>query len=392
MNAGDPAMNKCSTAALPLLLLAIALLAAAYRVHYGRVPALGTRQAAYPAAADGSTVPPLNRLTFLPSVAPSVHAATLARLTDGTVVCAWFAGSREGARDVAIYCSLLRGGRWARPCIIADPHQTGRDTARYVRKVGNPVLGCDTAGRLHLWYVSTSVGGWSTSALNHRVSADGGASWSRAERLVTAPFFNLSTLARTQPVPLMGGGFVLPSYHELFTKHGEILRLDDRGMVLDKQRMPGGGPLLQPAVAPIPEKGEFLALLRNAGTEPRRIAVAALRDGGDRWLARPYLPLANPDSSVALLRLSDGRLLLACNPLTDGRQKLSLFLSSDSGMNWGEAFSVENSPETGDEFSYPALLQDREGMIHLVYTWKRRKIAHRLISPAALANPEVRME
>lgn len=233
-------------------------------------------------------------------------------------------------------------------------------------------------------------GGWSTSALNHRVSADGGASWSRAKRLVTAPFFNLSTLARTQPVPLLDGGFALPSYHELFTKHGEMLRLDAQGRVLDKERMPGGGPLLQPAVAPIPEKGEFLALLRNAGPKPRRIAVAVLRDGEGRWFARPYLALPNPDSSVALLRLSDGRLLLACNPLPDGRRKLSLFLSSDFGRNWLEAFSVEDGPEEGGEFSYPSLLRDREGMIHLAYTWNRRKIAHRMLSLPAPAGPEVR--
>ncbi len=383
-------MKKAKNKKIPFLLLTIALLSAAYRVHYGSVPALANHQVAYQATAAGAPVVPSDNPSFLPAVAPSAHAATLALLRDGTVACAWFAGSREGARDVAVYYSLLRNGRWSRPLIIADPVQTGRDTARYIRKVGNPVLACDPSGRLHLWYVSTSVGGWSTSALNHRVSADGGASWSRAERLVTAPFFNLSTLARTQPVPLLDGGFALPSYHELFTKHGEMLRLDSRGMVLDKQRMPGGAPLLQPAVAPIPERGEFLALLRNAGPKPGRIGVAALRDGEDRWHARPYLALPNPDSSVALLRLSDGRLLLACNPLPDGRRKLSLFLSSDFGRNWLEAFSVEDGPEEGGEFSYPSLLRDREGMIHLAYTWNRRKIAHRMLSLPALTGPEVR--
>ncbi|OPY11439.1 MAG: hypothetical protein A4E69_02861 [Syntrophus sp. PtaB.Bin138] len=382
-------MKKEKKKKIPFLLLTVALLSAAYRVHYGSVPALANRQVAYQATAAGAPVVHTDNLSFLPAVAPSVHAATLALLRDGTVACAWFAGSREGARDVAIYYSLLRDGRWSWPLIIADPSQTSRDTARYIRKVGNPVLACDVAGRLHLWYVSTSVGGWSTSALNHRVSADGGASWSRAKRMVTAPFFNLSTLVRTQPLPLLDGGFALPSYHELFTKHGEMLRLDSRGMALDKQRMPGGGPLLQPAVAPIPEKGEFLALLRNAGPKPRRIAVAALRDGEDRWFARPHLPLANPDSSVALLRLNDGRLLLACNPLTDGRQRLSLFLSPDFGRNWLEAFSVEDSPVEGGEFSYPSLLQDREGIIHLAYTWNRRKIAHRMISLPAPAGLEV---
>ena len=99
------------------------------------------------------------------------------------------------------------------------------------------------------------------------------------------------------------------------------------------------------------------------------------------WSARPKLPIPNPDSSVAALRLQDGSLLLAGNPLESGRYRLSLWRSTDQGRNWQEALVVENSVDKGDEFSYPTLLQDRQGMIHLVYTWKRQLISHRAMSP-----------
>ena len=37
-----------------------------------------------------------------------------------------------------------------------------------------------------------------------------------------------------------------------------------------------------------------------------------------------------------------------------------------------------------DEFSYPALFQDKSGLIHLAYTWQRKKIKHVVLEPAAL--------
>jgi len=363
-------------------LLAVALLAAAARTYTRATPPISSHQVLIPAGVSAPSTP-VNLRTFLPEAGASVHAATLAELPDGAIACAWFAGSREGGADVAVYLSHWQQGNWSKPLAIADRLQTQIDTARLTRKVGNPVLAVDASGRLHLWYVSTSVGGWSTSAVNHRVSADGGQSWSAARRLISAPFFNLSTLVRTLPLPLADGGFILPTTHELLTKHGEMTRVDSDGMVLYKQRLPANQPMDQPAMAPLPEAGGFLTLFRDPGEEPRHIGVASFSDAAGRWQTQPSLPVENPDASIALIRLHDGRLLLACNPM-QGRSKLSLLLSEDGGRSWPEVLVVEDGPEKSNEYSYPTLLQDRTGMVHLVYTWNRQKIAHRLISPAAL--------
>jgi len=171
----------------------------------------------------------------------------------------------------------------------------------------------------------------------------------------------------------------------MLTHRGEITRLAADGTtVLSKDRLPTDRPALQPAIVTLPEKGELLAMLRKTGKASGVIGAAAFSDTEGVWRAKHVPPIANPNSSIALLRLNDGRLLLACNPCTSGRYKLCLLLSTDDGSTWREAMSVENSEDTGDEFSYPTLLQDRTGLIHLVYTWKRKLIAHRVISPDIL--------
>ena len=126
-----------------------------------------------------------------------------------------------------------------------------------------------------------------------------------------------------------------------------------------------------------------MALLRDAGPGPGHVQVATSADGGRTWPAGEALPLPNPNSSVALLRLASGRLLLAGNPAS-GREALLLWLSADEGKTWRQARVVESAPDGGAEFSYPALLLDRDGRIHLAYTWRRQGIKHAVFSEAWL--------
>ncbi|MHC1725822.1 MAG: exo-alpha-sialidase [Syntrophobacteraceae bacterium] len=367
-------------------LFVLALFLAVCRASF--TPATLSSQLVVNRAESGSRgLPDVDTRSFLPKTGYSSHAATIAELADGTIACAWFSGSREAVSDVVIFLSLYRDGLWSTPSEIASPQQTQKDTVRFVRKVGNPALSASIEGYLHLWYVTTSIGGWSTAAVNHRVSKDNGKSWSKARRLVMAPFFNLGTLVRMPPLLLADGTFLLPTYHELATHHGEITRLATDGTtVLRKERLPSEQPLLQPAIVSLPERGELLAMLRKGGSAPGVIGTASFLDAEGIWAAENPSSIANPNSSIGLLRLNDGRLLLACNPCTANRNILCLFLSADGGSTWQEARIIEKSEDTGDEFSYPSLIQDRAGLVHLVYTWKRKLIAHRVISPNILGS------
>jgi len=97
---------------------------------------------------------------------------------------------------VAIYTSLYspNEGTWSPERAVITRELAQRQLRRYVRKLGNPVAGRDRAGRLCLFFVSVSVGGWAGSAINLMVSEDEGETWGPPRRLVASPFFNISTL------------------------------------------------------------------------------------------------------------------------------------------------------------------------------------------------------
>lgn len=348
---------------------------------FARAPAPAAPAFVPPPAARDSALPAAFRAEMLPVAAESAHAASLARLPDGRLATAWFAGSREGAGDVAVWFSTLERNGWSEARIIANRETTAAAALAHVRKLGNPVLFTE-GERLHLWYVGVAFGGWAGSAIHHSISVDGGKTWSPARKLRTSPFANVSTLVRTPPLPLADGGLGLPVYHEFLAKHGEWLRLGADGRVLDKVRMPAEQALLQPAAVALDEQ-RAIAALRDAGPSPRQTRLQLTANGGLAWSAGPETKLPNPNASVALLRLASGRLLLAGNTET-GRNVLQLWLSADEGQTWRAARVAEEAPDGGAEFSYPTLLLAPNGAIDLAYTWRRKGIKHAMFTEAWL--------
>ena len=123
--------------------------------------------------------------------------------------------------------------------------------------------------------------------------------------------------------------------------------------------------------------------MRDAGPGPGRVRLSETQDAGANWQAGDALNIPNPNSSVALLRLRSGRLLLAGNP-PDSREALLLWISADQGKSWQATRTIETAPDGGAEFSYPALLLGRDGLIHLAYTWRRQGIKYATFSEAWL--------
>src|SRR5690606_10209088 len=145
---------------------------------------------------------------------------------------------------------------------------------------------------------------------------DNGATWSRARRLVTSPFFNLSTLVRGDAFRHADGSTGLPVYHEFIGKFAELLRIDRDGRIVSRTRLTSGTHALQPEVAIIDEQ-EAVALLRYAGDAPRRVLHSITRDGGRTWSEPTKLAVPNPDSAVDLVPLDRRRLLAVFNDLDD---------------------------------------------------------------------------
>ena len=50
------------------------------------------------------------------------------------------------------------------------------------------------------------------------------------------------------------------------------------------------------------------------------------------------------------------------------------FMRSDDGVNWRHWITLEDSPIL--QYSYPSIIQGRDGHIHVVYTWRRQRVKH----------------
>jgi predicted neuraminidase len=78
--------------------------------------------------------------------------------------------------------------------------------------------------------------------------------------------------------------------------------------------------------------------------------------------------------------LSDGTLLLVFNNAEENREDLSLALSKDFGNTWRVAHRFEGDSRSTQapvpEYSYPWIMQDRAGDVHVLYTWGRSRIKH----------------
>jgi predicted neuraminidase len=315
------------------------------------------------------------------SPVPSVHSATAVELPDGTIRAFWFGGSREGASDVAIWSADRVGDAWSAPRVAVDRGLVAHGTRRYVRKLGNPVAYVDPQGRLHLFVVSVSFGGWSGSSVNHLAYGHDGTVTS-VNRLVASPFLNLGTLVRGAALPGPRGEILLPAYHETVKKFPLLLRIRD-GRVVGRDGPAVRGDLFQPSVVTSDGGQMDLFLRRGEGKEARvyhsHLDGAAASD----WSVPVPIEVPNPNSGISALRLPGGDFLLAANPDPDSRENLVLFRAPAATGPWRRIFTVDSEAREADEtdlprveYSYPWLMLDRSGMVHLFYTWNRREIRH----------------
>ncbi len=337
-----------------------------------------------PAPLSGNTTPVYQAGFASHQSPPEVHSATAVELVDHRVMAFWYGGTREGHKDVSIYSNIWdpQTGQWGQDREIINRTFTRNSTYLYIRKLGNPVVMRGPDQGLWLFYVSVSVGGWAGSAINLSRSYDEGQTWSPARRLITSPFFNLSTLIKGKPIQYQDGTIGLPVYHEMLGKFAELLRINQDGEVIYKTRLSWGTHSLQPIIF-ITSEDNALVMMRYHGSGLRRILQTRTQDAGLSWSPVSRSELPNPNAGIIGLNIQwqgQEALLLAFNNSEEERDDLSLALSLDKGQSWQLITTIElnplDPPDNSKQFSYPWLLQTSNGQIHLFYTWHKSHIKH----------------
>ncbi len=426
-----PFFDKRSLRALLLISGLLTVFFAAWQSHPPHV--LAPFAQASQAASTVASAPQYSSRFVSSQLTDFVHSSSVTALPGGDLMAVWFAGSREGAADVQVRTARFdaNSGEWGAEQVLATRESTRDGTQRYIRKLGNPVIALAPDNRLWMFYVSVSVGGWATSAINVMVSDDLGTNWSAPRQLITSPFFNISTLVRAAPVFHADGSIGLPVYHEFMGKFAEYLYLSADGAVIDKFRISRGKHSLQPTI--VAQDGQrAIAMLRYAGETHHRILASRTEDAGQTW-SEPYpLEPSNPNSSLAAVGMANDGLLVALNDLQDGRFKLSLY-GTNAGLNqWRNLIELDQSPDPlgqpfspeaykeiiGEgfrassgalrlpmeqrflssldyrvckprgcefEYEYPYFSRSPDGMYHLVYSWNNTFIKHVSFNEAWLA-------
>jgi len=316
---------------------------------------------------------------FIFETAPflSCHASTIAETKSG-LVAAWFGGTAERHPDVCVYVARQDNGTWSPPVVVADG--VGFATNRF--PTWNPVLFAPRHGPLLLFYkVGPSPAKWWGMLMT---STDDGKSWSQPVRLpngILGPIKN-------KPVQLADGSLLCGSSTESdgWQVHFEFSRDFGRSWTATPPVNNGKTiEAIQPSILLL--SGGTLAALGR--TRNDKIFQIRSPNGGQTWGQMTLTDLPNPDSGTDAVTLRDGRQLLVYNhnirggSRNQGRSPLNIAVSPD-GMNWFAALVLEDDPNAPNGFAYPAVIQSSDGLVHITYTWERRRIKHVVLDAAQL--------
>jgi len=372
-----PPMHKPAKLAVFACILAITTVAAAEGWRWSRARQHHSKPATVDAGAPSPvTLTEISRTIIpMPKGVPSAHASALAQLPQGDLISFWWAGSRESGPDVKVYASRWSNGQWSDNWVVASRDSLGDALGHGVRRIGNPVAWTAADGTVHLYVVATGLGGWAASRVVQLESHDEGRSFKVRRVLPMSPVFNTSVLVRSTPVGLADGGWWLPVYFEIGHKYPMLVSFDANGNPQRMTRIGARTRSLQPTLVPV-SPTEVRAWMRDARKENSVVQQAVSHDGGTSWEDLGPTNISNLGTSLAVLRLRSGSLLMLANQGTSrktARSTLTLSISAD-GQTWKPLTDII-AGQPGDEFSYPAMFQVGDEL-HITYTHQRRAIAH----------------
>jgi len=314
---------------------------------------------------------------------PQCHASTIAETPRG-LVAAFFGGTRERNPDVEIYVSRRENNHWTTPVSVAN----GIMSSNSRQPTWNPVLYQVPGGELLLFYkVGPSPATWKGWMKSSR---DYGVSWSEARALPDG----FIGPVKNKPVLLSNGVLISPSSKEGDGWKVHFETSSDFGTTWTMIGPINDGKTtnaIQPSILHYKD-GRLQILARS---KERAILQSWSTDNGKTWSPLTPTELPNNNSGTDAVTLKDGRQLLVYNHVLPpdsvkngkgARTPLNLAYSRD-GKTWYAAAILEDSPIS--QYSYPSIIQGSDGMVHIVYTWRRERIKYVKIDPSKLEGKKI---
>ncbi len=310
---------------------------------------------------------------------PSCHASTIEETKDG-LITSWFGGTSEKDPDVGIWISTFSGKSWTKPIEVANGIQT--KDKRY--PTWNPVL-FNTGSEIKLFYkVGPTPRSWWGEVISANENLE---NWSKPVKLPKDIFGPI----KNKPVLLPNGELLSPSSTE---DHGWRVHMEispDMGKTWSRTDALNDGKkisIIQPTILLHP-KGKVQMLCRTKG---RDVLSSWSSDNGKTWGSFTSIGLPNPNSGIDAVTLKNGYHVLIYNHVAckkgetwGDRHILNLAISKD-GLKWEAGVLLENDMDVDAEYSYPAVIQSKDGMIHISYTWNRKLIKHVVVDPKKITS------
>jgi predicted neuraminidase len=336
-----------------------------------------------------------------------VHGSSIIEAPNGDLIACWFYGSGERtANDVIIQGSRLKKGsnEW-------DPIFTMADTPDLPDC--NPVLFINQNDELMLFWIAVRANGWENSVLRYKISSDysstGAPNWDWQDIIIMKPgeqfyqtikdgfeanytdpawaeyafpYERLITeaaadkekrqkgwMTRIHPLTLSSGRILLPLYSDGFNVSLIAISDDDGTSWKASKPIIGFGPV-QPALAERKD-GSIVAFMRDNGAAPQRVMISESFDKGESWSFAEDSDIVNPGSSLDVIVLNNGHWVMAYNDSENSRSSWAVSVSTDEGRTWKWTRHIGQSPDRAESYSYPSMIQTKDGKIHLSYTYKK---------------------
>ncbi|MBY5641760.1 sialidase family protein [Rhizobium leguminosarum] len=354
------------------------------------------------------------------------HASFLHLAVNGSLTCAWFGGTLEGKSDISIFASVLAAGsdRWGEPQRLSfDPDHSEQ----------NPVLFAAPGGGLFLFHTSQPSGNQDECRIRmaevKRDASDQTKLTASEGRYLDLP---RGCFVRAPLTIRDDGAWLLPIFRCIQRPGQKWNGSHDRAAVgvsedggktwrLEDLEHSTGCVHMSPVSI---GDGKFAAVFRRRQADFVYRTESA--DGGRTWSVPQATDVPNNNSSIAAIRLKDGRIAMICNPINadmsadrraslydelgehddrpdanpDGgcvpiwgvpRAPVSVCISDDGAKSFSQRIIIEEGLGTclsnnsidghNKEMSYPWLLEGTDGSLHIAYTYYRRAIKYVRLAP-----------